>query len=822
MEARDQTIDRHKKQKCTDQSSQSKANFTPVQDSVGSYMQQSALNLGTTKNTFEKITRHLREKIVRRELFGGKHGKEESDSCRSYEKQPLKLGKCPATSSIAERSIKSNEKPTGKTIMLSHRDLMDTFGQNDVSDADDDDVINNLHTCINLIASAIDEGTGQWVREHNKGATQSYSDDEEDFIPDNNHSVTHLEGYCSDTDATVLYIGTIPRCREIHHTTGFLFEDNVHHKMIMRQGQLFRDEFQFRRAVEVFSLREGFKLCIIENGPDLIHLECSLLRCDWKIVGAKISTGNSFIVKDISLTHACHIKRAFKCTSKWIAANYLHLWKQNPETASVEVKQQIIQTFGVVCPEWKIFKAEKRAQQLLGKDHVQGYTRLTQLKTEIERINSHNIVVLETKDEDSGCSKIFHRMFVCFHEPAFTFKMNCRNFIAVDGWVINSVHKSVMLVAAALDGNNDILPIALAEVEIEDFNSWYFFLNNLIRALRRENGEGLCIITDGDNGVLEAIEDCIPLAHCRQCCCSIYNQMLVQFPDPPVKDLFWAACRSTSEVQFTRYIKMIQSSSIECHQWLFQTQWKKWALHCMPVWVKCTNVTIMLTVYLRNSFAKFFSLSIADRFAAISSFIADTYERRRLSGWNWLRNKITPSVQQQIRNRVIQGQQIRILYSTGRQMKVEDTDSMTYEVDITSMTCTCRLWQLSGIPCSHACRCLEELGENIEDNVHQLFSMDQYRTTYASGMDKLPERSKWQLKLCDEILPPSAPDNTSFIADDLYDQTLVPTQNDTKETHVEASGAKVSVDNKFVSSSIYVYLQYANISNSYLEHLHLS
>lgn len=48
MEARDQTIDRHKKQKCTDQSSQSKANFTPVQDSVGSYMQQSALNLGTT------------------------------------------------------------------------------------------------------------------------------------------------------------------------------------------------------------------------------------------------------------------------------------------------------------------------------------------------------------------------------------------------------------------------------------------------------------------------------------------------------------------------------------------------------------------------------------------------------------------------------------------------------------------------------------------------------------------------------------------------------------------------------------------------------
>lgn len=46
------------------------------------------------------------------------------------------------------------------------------------------------------------------------------------------------------------------------------------------------DEFQFRRAIEVFSLREGFKLYIAENASNLIHLDCSSLQCDWKIVRA--------------------------------------------------------------------------------------------------------------------------------------------------------------------------------------------------------------------------------------------------------------------------------------------------------------------------------------------------------------------------------------------------------------------------------------------------------------------------------------------------------------------------------------------------------
>ena len=72
-----------------------------------------------------------------------------------------------------------------------------------------------------------------------------------------------------------------------------------------------------------------------------------------------------------------------------------------------------------------------------------------------------------------------------------------------------------MLVAAALDGNNGILHIAFCEVEVEDLDSWVFFIKNINNALRLDHGEGLCIMGDGDNGIDYAVKEFLPKAAYR-------------------------------------------------------------------------------------------------------------------------------------------------------------------------------------------------------------------------------------------------------------------------------------------------------------------
>jgi len=52
------------------------------------------------------------------------------------------------------------------------------------------------------------------------------------------------------------------------------------------------------------------------------------------------------------------------------------------------------------------------------------------------------------------------------------------------------------------------------------------------------------------------------------------------------------------------------------------------------------------------------------------------------------------------------------------------------DVNITERTCTCRLWQLTGLPCRHACAAMLYLNLKPEDYVDELLTMDKYNATY--------------------------------------------------------------------------------------------
>ncbi|GAY64414.1 hypothetical protein CUMW_233390 [Citrus unshiu] len=299
--------------------------------------------------------------------------------------------------------------------------------------------------------------------------------------------------------------------------------------------------------------------------------------------------------------------------------------------------------YGIKCPEWKVFCAANRAKQILGLDYDDGYAMLHQFKEEMERIDRDNIVLLETESHESREEERFKRVFVCCARTSYAFKVHCRGILAVDGWEINNPCNSVMLVAAGLDGNNGILPVAFCEVQVEDLDSWVYFLKNINSALRLENGKGLCILGDGDNGVEYAVEEFLPKAVYRQCCHRIFNEMVRRFPTAPVQHLFWAACRTTS------------ATSQECHDWLKNSNWERWALFCMPHWVKCTCVTLTITEKLHTSFDHYLEMSITRRFAAIARSTAEIFERRRMAVWKWYREKVTPTVQDIIHDRCSDG-----------------------------------------------------------------------------------------------------------------------------------------------------------------------
>lgn len=367
------------------------------------------------------------------------------------------------------------------------------------------------------------------------------------------------------------------------------------------------------------AIHEGFNLCVMENRTDVVSCECSHLCCDWQIKAARVVNGNTFVITDFSPQHKCPRRGPiFQPRSKWISAMFLYRWKQEPTINTIALTHEIEATFDCKCPEWKVFCAANRAKQLMGIDHEDGYAMVNQFKQEMETIDRNNIVLVDTKILPSDGGERFKRMFVCYERASYAFKVHCRRLLAVDGWKMNNPYNNVMLVAAALDENNGILPVAFCEVEVEDLDSWVYFLKNINKALRLESGTGLCILADGDNDVEYAVEEYLAHATYRQCCHRIFTEMVNRFPKAVVHHLFWAACRSTSASAFFKYMELICVQSKECHDWLEKSNWKRWGLFCVPELVKCTCITLTITEKLRNYCQPYLEMNIARKFEVIA------------------------------------------------------------------------------------------------------------------------------------------------------------------------------------------------------------
>ena len=76
--------------------------------------------------------------------------------------------------------------------------------------------------------------------------------------------------------------------------------------------------------------------------------------------------------------------------------------------------------------------------------------------------------------------------------------------ISVDGTFLTGKYKGQILTAIGVDGNNQILPLAIAFVECENYDSWLWFLRHLRVGVVGAR-PGVCVIHDRHAGMLKAI-----------------------------------------------------------------------------------------------------------------------------------------------------------------------------------------------------------------------------------------------------------------------------------------------------------------------------
>lgn len=87
-----------------------------------------------------------------------------------------------------------------------------------------------------------------------------------------------------------------------------------------------------------------------------------------------------------------------------------------------------------------------------------------------------------------------------------------------------------------------------------------------------------------------------------------------------------------------------------------------------------------------------------------------------------------------------------------------DPDNITrrHTVDLQNQRCSCRQWQITGKPCTHALGWIcYNRGIHIKDFVHDYYSVRRFREAYAGRFPTMPDRTQWiHVDLGFKVFPP--------------------------------------------------------------------
>jgi len=227
----------------------------------------------------------------------------------------------------------------------------------------------------------------------------------------------------------------------------------------------------------------------LENGRCLKIFKCDKRRIRVKCVGANgkyvwyaycgyMKSVNTWQLRKIIDQHTC--SREFNIrliNSKWLSKRLEKTVRSNPNTKTVDIREKVSRKYNIGISMCMAYRAKAMAIENVDGSFVEQYKRLYDYAHELLRTNHRSTIKLKVHENEG--QPIFQRFYACFKACKDNF-MSCRPIIGLDGCFLKGKHGGDLLTVVGRDGNDQMLRIAYAVVEVKNKDSWTWFLELLI------------------------------------------------------------------------------------------------------------------------------------------------------------------------------------------------------------------------------------------------------------------------------------------------------------------------------------------------------
>ncbi|KAL9677327.1 hypothetical protein QQ045_005555 [Rhodiola kirilowii] len=215
----------------------------------------------------------------------------------------------------------------------------------------------------------------------------------------------------------------------------------------------------------------------------------------------------------------------------------------------------------------------------------------------------------------------------------------------------------------------------------------------------------------------------------------------------------WACARATTPSQFQQIMNYVKELGNAAYTYLSKLDPSCWSRLTFSYFVKsdalCNNISECFNSFIKNARDQ----PIITCLQTIMRLLMKRFYDKR-SGIETYTGDICPRIAQKLDDNNKVSMHCNVIYGGGPTLEVEQMTHETFMVNVPSRSCSCRTWDLTGIPCSHACATISHIQGNPTDYVHQSYRKRAFMKTYESYIQPIPGPSEWPHQDGETVLPP--------------------------------------------------------------------
>ena len=128
-------------------------------------------------------------------------------------------------------------------------------------------------------------------------------------------------------------------------------------------------------------------------------------------------------------------------------------------------------------------------------------------------------------------------------------------------------------------------------------------------------------------------------------------------------------------------------------------------------------------------------------------------QENRTKSQNW-NGTVCPNIFKKLKVNIKRSSICHVLWNGKDGFEVQEGEHRRFTVNLENLSCSCRYWELSGLPCCHAISAIYTVQHNLEDYIAPCYRISEYNKIYDHVLQPVEGKENWPVASNPRPLPP--------------------------------------------------------------------